>query len=161
MSLSGAVGANYLTVDSTQKFDLGERYYDKGVQAEFIYAYATSTIAQYDIAQLDNTRSGVSMTTTTASTIPSTVGIAQVAIPAGSYGWLFIRGGKTGEGIKVNALTLCALNAKLYTTATAGAVDDTATKIVSGLVLTATNSAGGTVATECIAVTYLSINSDT
>jgi hypothetical protein len=161
MSLSGAVGANYLTVDSTQKFDLGERYYDKGVQAEFIYIQATSAIAQYDLVQLDNTRAGVSMTTTTASTIPASAGVAQVAIAASSYGWVLIRGGKTGKGLKVNAATLCVLNAKLYTTATAGVVDDTATKIVSGLVLTATNSAGGTVATECIAVTYLSINSDT
>lgn len=154
-------GANYLTVDLNQKFGLGDTYFDKNAEATFQYARASEAISAFAIAKLNNDGTAVGLTTTVSGAIPTLAGIPQVAIPLNSHGWFFVEGAGTGKGIKVLALTLCAVDAKLYTTATATpncAIDDTATDLVQGLVLTATNAAGGTVATECRAVCRIVTN---
>lgn len=51
------------------------------------------------------------------------IGAAQVAFTANYYGWVFIGGGAYTGLFK----TLCAQNVKLYTSATAGYLDDDAT----------------------------------
>lgn len=152
------LGANYLTVDTTQKFDLRASYYDESAEAEFVYVQASGTIAAFDAVKIDHDGTAAALTTTISGAEPTRVGVAQVGLSTGQFGWVFVRGGGTGRGIKVNALTLCTADAKLYTTATAGAIDDTATDLIQGLVLVSTNAAGGTVATECHAVTYLTTN---
>ncbi len=152
------LGANYLTADSTQKFPLRTKYYDETAEAEFVYVQASSAVAAYDCVKIDNDGTAAPLTTTISGAEPTRVGVLQVALSSGQFGWAFVLGGGAGRGIKVNALTLCAADVKLYTTATAGAIDDTATDLIQGLVLVSTNAAGGTVATECYAVTYLTTN---
>lgn len=152
------LGANYTIVDTDQKFGLLDSYFDKNTEGEFVYVKASGTIAAYDVVKIDNDGTAAALTTAISAAEPTRVGIAQVALSANQYGWVFVRGGGDGKGIKVNALTLCAADAKLYTTATAGAVDDTATDLIQGLVLVDANPSGGTVATECYAVTYLVTN---
>jgi hypothetical protein len=74
------------------------------------------------------------------------VGVAQVAIASGAYGWVQI----AGACQNITVLASCAPNVDLFTTATAGALDDATTtglKKVAGIIITATNgSATATVA---------------
>jgi hypothetical protein len=157
MSLYGPQGANYLTADSTQKFDLGSTYWDPGVEARFIYAKASAAIAQYAAAKIDHDGTAAELTTTISGVEPTEVGIPQVALSTNYYGWFFVEGSKTGAGIKVLAAASCAADVKLYTTATAGVIDDTATDLIAGLVLTVANGAAQA-ATECRAVCKLVTN---
>lgn len=152
------LGGNYLTVDETQKFDLLSEYYDIKAQAKFKYVKASGTVAAFDIVKIEKDGTVAGLTTTLSGAIPTAGGISQTGLTAGQYGWVFVKGGGTGKGIKVNALTLCAADVKLYTTATAGKVDDTATDLIQGLILVSTNGTGGTVATECYAVTDIVTN---
>jgi hypothetical protein len=154
----GNLGANYLTVDTSRKFDLLSSYYDEKAEAEFVYVQASGAVGAFNAVKIDHDGTAVALTTTVSGAEPTRVGVAQVALASGQFGWVFVRGGGTGRGIKVNALTLCAADVKLYTTATAGAIDDAATDLIQGLVLVSTNAAGTTVATECHAVTYLTTN---
>ena len=76
----------------------------------------------------------------------------QVAFASGEYGWVAIAGKFTGF---VGAS--CVQDVKLYTTATAGLVDDTATTLVSGVMLETTVSAANQNA-ACYAFREMSVN---
>ena len=157
MSSTGPLGANYTLTSTTQKFALGLKYFDPGVVAEFEYVNASAAISQYDAVMITDSKTASQLTTTNAGAIPGAVGVAQVAIASGSYGWVLRRGGIKGGGLKLNVLASCLKNVKLYTTATAGAIDDTATTLVSGLQLT-TDNGGSTAAVECTAVRDICVN---
>lgn len=94
---------------------------------EAVYVQATSTIAQYDAVIIINTSSAtgasigcVPVTTTNALT-SQRLAFAQTAIASASYGWV-----KTaGNDIRVSALIACQPAVPLFTTATAGKLDDT------------------------------------
>jgi hypothetical protein len=155
------LGANYLIKDTSQKFALASLYFDEKTQAWFQYAKAAEAISAYAVAKLVKDGTAVGCTTTVSGAEPTAIGIPQVALAINEYGWFFVEGGIAGNGILVLALTLCATAAQLYTTATLTpncAVDDTATDLISGLVLNSTNATGGTVATECRAVGRLATN---
>lgn len=68
------------------------------------------------------------------------VGAAQVAFASADYGWVLCRGVGIGKG-----LVSCAADVALYTTATAGALDDTTTSQteIKGVRLTAAVGGGG------------------
>lgn len=142
-----AFGFNYKVADATPKARLLDRYDHR--DGTFVYVQAGAAIAIYDAVKIDNDGQAVLLTTAVSGTEPTSVGVAQVALADNEYGWVWVKGGGSGKGIKVNALTLCATDVKLYTTATGGAIDDTATDLILGLTLCSTNAAGATVATEC------------
>lgn len=103
------------------------------------YVEATADIAQYAMVKItDNVSAAEGTTTLLPSTEPAKVGIAQVAIPEDSFGWVFV-----GPGTATcKVASSCAADVKLYTTATAGVVDDAATTLIQGLtLLTATTVA--------------------
>jgi hypothetical protein len=145
---------------ATSTAGLGDEAIIEG--AVWRYVKASGAISAYDFVTITDAGLAASGTTTTAGSGPVGCGVAQFAFASGDYGWVavgpfFLReDGLTA--FKVNALTLCALDVKLYTTATAGAIDDSATTLVSGLLLTTTNATGGTVAEPCIAVRRLACN---
>ena len=141
------VGFNYKYADTEQKSELLDRFTHS--DGEFVYVQANGAVAQYAIVKIDNDGQAAELTTTISGSEPTACGILQVALADNEYGWAWVKGGGSGKGIKVKALTLCATDVKLYTTATAGAIDDSATDLVQGLTLCSTNAAGGTVATEC------------
>lgn len=125
----------------------------------WIYVQAAGAIDQYGIVKVDNDGQAAMLTTTISGAEPTLCGVAQVAFADNDYGWVWIgEGGGSGMGIKVLAATLCATDVKLYTHATAGIVDDTATDLIQGLTLVSTNAAGGTVATECFSPSILTTN---
>lgn len=91
-----------------------------------MYVQATSTINQFDACIVINTSSAtgasigcVPVTTTNALT-SQRLAFAQVAIASSSYGWVFL----SGNNLRVNSAIACQPAVPLYTTGTAGVLDD-------------------------------------
>ena len=117
-----------------------------------MYVIAQSAIAQYDCVAILNSSSAVGaticaspMTTTFAASSPR-VGVAQVAIAAGSYGWVFL----AGNDLRVNVLGSCQPVVPLFTTSTGGSLDDATVSggYLPGIV--AKTSAASASAVQCI-----------
>lgn len=92
-----------------------------------ILVKATSTIAQYDAVIIIQTSSAVGASigavpvTTTNALTSSRIAFAQTAITSSEYGWVFT----SGSDIRVNCLIACQPAVPLFTTSTAGKLDDT------------------------------------
>ena len=143
------VGVDLTATPTTPEFALGTIV--NANDGVYQYVHADGAIAQYALVKIDNSWEAAEGTTTLLpSTEPSAVGIAQVAFADNDYGWVFIGPGEAS----VLALTLCVHDVKIYTTATAGAVDDTSTTLINGLKLK-TTVGGATAATGCVATTRL------
>jgi hypothetical protein len=106
---------------------------------------ALSEISQYAAVAVYDTQKAQMLTTTLAATCKR-VGFAQTSIASGYYGWVQL-GGKVLVNLAANA----APSVPLYTTATAGVLDDAVVSggIVFGLV--ATTSISNATAVTCIA----------
>ena len=112
-------GFDATKVSTTPEFTPGTRVETDRNRA-FVYVKATAAIALYDAVTYDETFQGVVAPLGTANDARGdSVGVAPVAIPSGSYGWLQVRGPCT-----MNVLANCAANVRLNTTATAGSLDD-------------------------------------
>jgi len=106
--------------------------------AEFMFCKASAAIAAGDVCQITTLTSAATGITTTNGLLGDRVGVAQVAIASGSYGWLQI----AGACQNVTVIGGTAPNVALYTSATAGALDDATTtgvKLVNGIIITATS----------------------
>jgi hypothetical protein len=123
---SGAVGVDLTANDATPGFTPGltVKTSDGG---EAVYVQATSTISQFDACIIINTSSAsspnigcVPVTTTNALT-SQRLAFAQTAITSSYYGWVQT----AGNGIRVKTLIACQPAVPLFTTATAGSLDDT------------------------------------
>jgi len=96
----------------------------------YVFARAESTINQFDAvimstyadsASLTPVLRAVPVTTTNAAALGyNMVGFAQTAIASSYYGWIGING-----VLQVNLLVACQPKVPLYTTSTAGKLDDT------------------------------------
>src|SRR6266436_3847247 len=121
----------------------------------YIFARAASTVNQYDCvvagpygdsASLTPTVSFVPITTTNAAAQGyNMVAFAQVAVASAYWGWFCVNGMP-----RVNLLIACNPKVPLYTTATAGSLDDTT--VSAGYIqgLTANTSATSASAPFCI-----------
>lgn len=94
--------------------------------SKWMLVKAASTIAQYDACIIINTSSAtgasiaaVPVTTTNAAT-SQRLGFAQTAITSSLYGWVALE----GHGLRVNCLINCQPAVPLFTTSTAGSLDD-------------------------------------
>lgn len=145
--LSGSQGLNttrtYTGTDVPLPAKLGDVANDK--RGRFIFVKATAAVTQYDAGIIDKDYGFTSVTTTNASTTPKGIGVAQVAAATNDYLWVFVgEGGGTGVGIKVRVAASYAAGAKLYTTATAGVLDDTSTAgVITCMVGITTDSGSG------------------
>lgn len=144
VSTSNLIGVSLGYTHSSPAFNLGTVVnLDDGGQA--IYVQAASTCATYAAVavQVDNT---VVPLTTTNSAASKAVGFAQVSIASAYYGWVQL-GGKP----RVSVATSCQPSVPLFTTATAGVLDDAT--VTGGLVagIVATTSAASASAVTCIA----------
>lgn len=125
----------------------------------FIFAKAASEIAQFDcviFSTYENSASStapiqqaVPITTTNANALGSggaTIGFAQSSVTSGYYGWIMLNGTP-----RVSLLIGCQPKAMLYTTSTAGKLDDTTVSgcLIGGLV--ANTSATSASAVFCMA----------
>jgi hypothetical protein len=143
---------------TTSKFGLGTVYNTKG--ATYTYLKAGAAISQYAACTVSNVWVALEGTTTTSGAKPTQVAIPQFEVASGEYFWaptgpFFLReDGATA--FYVLAAQDCATSVKLYTTATDGVVDDSATDLIQGLCLTETITTAR--AATCIAVQGLVTN---
>jgi len=144
ISTSNLIGVSLGYTDTSPSFKLGTTVnLDDGGQA--VYVQAASTVAQYNAVAVlgDNT---VVPLTTTNSASSKTVGFAQVSIASAYYGWVQL-GGKP----VVNLAASCLPAVPLFTTATAGTLDDAT--VTGGLVegIVALTTASGATSLTCVA----------
>jgi len=144
VSTSGVIGVALGNTDTSPQFNVGTTVnLDDGGQA--VYVQAASAVAQYDAVSVRFNNTVVPITTTNSANSKA-VGFAQTSIASAAYGWVQI-GGK--PVVKLAASCLPAV--PLYTTATAGTLDDTAVSggLVAGIV--AVTTASGATALTCVA----------
>tara|TARA_R110000868_G_scaffold327207_1_gene588230 strand:+ start:51 stop:524 length:474 start_codon:yes stop_codon:yes gene_type:complete len=144
VSTSNLIGVSLGYTDTAAQFNVGTVVnLDDGGQA--VYVQASSDVAQYSAVSVrfDNT---VVPITTTNSANSKVVGFAQASIASAYYGWVQI-GGKP----IVKLAASCAPFVPLYTTATAGTLDDAVVSggLVAGIV--ALTTASGATALTCVA----------
>lgn len=103
---------------------------------EFIFVKASAAIGLGECAIIVSaTSAATGVTTTNAATNEGyQLGFAQVPIASGAYGWLQ----RDGACQNISVAASCVQFAPLYTTATAGVLDDTATVLVAGVEITTT-----------------------
>jgi hypothetical protein len=123
---------------TSQLFTPGRIYWDENGRL-WQFVKGAATIAQYEYVKVstDGNFTITSMTTTTnASTEPAEVGCVQATggFTSTKYGWVF-RGFGAHTGLFAAS---CVQDVKIYTTATNGVVDDSATTLVNGLKLITT-----------------------
>lgn len=109
---------------------------------EAVYIKASGAITAGDVLLISPAGLAVGITTTNsgaALTASYYIGVAHTNIADGSYGWACLRGVPTAG---INVAANCALGVPLYTTATAGRVDDAVTNgLIMGMMLTVTATA--------------------
>lgn len=142
--LSQHIGAQPIQATSTtKKHQLGDRVQaydaDYGI-GEFIYLQGVASCEQYDWCTLPSDNH---VAVRLAANAIGPCGIAMAAITASYYGWFQIYGKAIGQ-----CLTQLADNARLWITATAGAVDDAS---VAGDLITGARAASATVADSGVA----------
>lgn len=137
--LGGKLGVDVTKESETQLFKLGSE-----VKCEdgntYVYVQANGAIDAYAACALSESHEVVELTTAISGAVPTVVVVPQLAITDDYYAWAV----KSGAAFSVLALASCAADVKVYTTTTAGAIDDTATDLIQGLRLNATN--GGSTA---------------
>lgn len=151
VSTNGIVIQDLNTATSTALTQVGTM-----VQAsdgtEFMYVTATKTVNQYDAVVIINSSSaagasiGVVPCSTAAAGTSPRIGIAQTAMAINTYGWVATK----GNNLRVNVAIACEPAVPLFTTATAGVLDDATVSAgyVSGLV--AMSSAASASAVPCV-----------
>ena len=144
VSTSNLIGVSLGYTDTSPAFNLGTVVnLDDGGQA--IYVQAASTCATYAAVSVRVDNKVVPLTTTN-SAASKAVGFAQVSIASAYYGWVQL-GGKPRVLVAAN----CQPSVPLFTTATAGVLDDATVTagLVAGLVATTSTVTASNV--TCIA----------
>ena len=149
---SSLPGCNVFDTDTQKNFGLGNRvtvHYgaNSDLCADFVYIRAGAALTAGQLCELPKISGtdayvvDVPLTTTLAATAAPdqfdkiACCIPQVDIPSGSYGWAAVKG-----DIEVLAAASASEGAKLYTTGTAGVLDDADTDyLVEDFVLVADN----------------------
>lgn len=147
MSQAGSFGIKTTASYGTSPTSVPAKLLDRGsdTRGDFMFVQASGAVTAFDAGIISSAGLFVSVTTTTASTTPKIVGIAQCAAATGEYLWVFIgNGGGTGKGIKARVAASYVAGTKVYTTATAGVLDDTVTAgVITGVVGLTTDSGSG------------------
>lgn len=153
----GFAGVDIDNVSTTQQFALGT-VIQTTAGAYYKYVQADGAKTQYFVYAIDHAgQLGAGVTQTTDDTAPLLLGIPQQAtsFADNEYGWVFVGPGAA----RVRVLASCAIDVLIYTTATAGALDDASAsaKVVQGLKITTVN--GGSAADQpCWAATQVHIS---
>lgn len=144
----GRAGVDYTKLDTSAEFKLGQ--VSRGSDGtDWVYIKSTAAITQYDWVAIDEDFTALAGTKALAD-VGHKVGWAQTArTSTTSYGWV----ATGGSNIKGRVAQSCAPDAALYTTSTAGILDDTSasqTKIL-GVVAVTSGSTSGAKAVEIVA----------
>ncbi len=144
-STSSVIGVNLTRVDSSAQFPVGTIVnLSDGGQAMYVQS-TTSALSTYAAVSIDANGLATMLTTTNAATSPR-IGFAQVSIATGAFGWV-----QLGGNVLVNLAAQCDDGVPLFTTATAGVLDDATVSAgyVHGLINTTTIS--NATAVTCVA----------
>lgn len=108
----------------------------------YMFVHAAGAITQYAVVSIDESYEAAMLTDTLAKT-GKPCGVAQVAFAENDYGWVLVR----GQG-SVLVLAQCAADVGLYSSASAGYLDDgtASLTLISGIIADASTSAAGAVA---------------
>lgn len=161
-SLNSALGTNLTATYTSTEYLAGESgaYLGQRVVGNdgntYIFVLASGAIDAGAACLFNENGTAVMVTTTNAGSVPASIVVPQVAIADTKYGWAV----EKGENFQVLALTACLLDVRVYTTATAGRIDDTATKLIQGLRLNATVG-GATALTSATALSGMTVNTET
>ena len=90
---------------------------------------STSAVSTFAAVVINEDYTVDMVTTTNAGTVSKSIGFAQTSIATGYYGWVQLTGRP-----KVNLATNCDDRVALYTTATAGVLDDATISGAGGMV---------------------------
>lgn len=117
--------------------------------SQWMYVFASAAISQYQAVAIEasGTASPASATNLRAGATP---GIAQVAFDVHDYGWVAL----AGNNLRVMCNGAVAVSTRLYTTATAGNLDDAAASTqacISGLRVVVANVGSTASAVACVA----------
>ena len=154
-STRGTLGVNFTATEATtanKAFELNHE--EPGSNgADYVYTRAGGAVAAGDVVSILVDGTVAAITTTTAS-VGSAVGFAQTAIAAGSFGWVALR----GPNLQVNVLAACAPEVMLFTTSTAGHLDDATVTLglVAGVMTQAAATANATAHTAICAYPHIS-----
>jgi hypothetical protein len=141
------LGAKIGTTTTTAEHALGETCKgDNGT--EWVYVQANGAITQYDYVCMDEDFQAVAGTKALVDA-GHEIGFAQVAFANDEYGWIARR----GKTCSVRVAASCAPDVALYTTGTAGVLDDASTSQsqIRGVVIISTAGTATAQAVECIA----------
>ena len=117
-SVSSTIGVNLTRVDSTALFPVGTIVnLSDGGQAMYVKA-STSALSTYAAVSIGQNGIATMLTTTNGGASPR-VGFAQVSVATSGFGWV-----QLGGQILVNVAAQCSSSVPLFTTSTAGVLDD-------------------------------------
>lgn len=104
---------------------------------QYMFVHAAGAIAQFDVVSIDEAYETSPLTKALADA-SNKIGVAPFALADNDFGWVQVSGICT-----LNVLLSCAADVALYTTATAGSLDDTPTSQTKIAGLTLTTARGG------------------
>lgn len=159
MARSGSFGVNYKKSYGIDPSVVEHRLGDLGsdIDGEYMFVQASATVAQYAFVLI--TDAFKCSETSGASSIVQHVGVAQVALAANEYGWVWIggpAGGGVGKGIRGKIAASYVANTPLLTTATSGVADDAGSTTIKNV--SATVATTGAANVELKSTGYLTLN---
>jgi hypothetical protein len=138
-STDGLIGVNLSSTGTTPIYAVGQLTEVSGGQ-RWMYVYASSAITQYDYVCIDED-SKVASGTKALVDAGYAIGFAQVAFAAAEYGWVPL---EARGNANVRVAASCAADVALYTTASAGVLDDASssqTQVKGVVIVTAVTAA--------------------
>lgn len=151
ISASSIIGVNLTRVDATATFPVGTIVnLNDGGQAMYVKA-STSALSTYSAVSIGQNGVATMLTTTNGQTSPR-VGFAQTSIATSNFGWVNL-----GGQCLVNLLVNAASGVPLFTTSTAGQLDDATvtTGYVMGLI--SQSSISNATAVTCLGSTQVHV----
>lgn len=116
---------------------------------EYQMVLASGAIAQYDVVGINEDETAAALTKAMADD-GYAIGFAQTAIADTNYGWVALR----GKNIQAKCLANCAADVPLYTSATAGSLDDDSSSQTKIDGVVAVTAVGGTAAATEVLATF-------
>lgn len=159
MARSGSFGVNYKKSFGTDPSVVEHRLGDIGsdTDGEWMFVKASAAVAQYAFVYV--TDSFTVAESAAASTIVQHVGVAQIALAANEFGWVWIggpAGGGVGKGIRGKIAASYVVNTPLLVTSTSGVADDAGLTTIKNVSATAATVAAANV--ELKSTGYLTVN---
>lgn len=141
---SPLLGVQFALTHTSPQFALGTRANSPDAEYVYVRASASNAITAGDAVAIDEDFLAEPLTKALAD-VGHTIGFAQIAAAVSTYLWVALR----GRSINCRLLSACAADVKLFTTGTAGCLDDISTSqtAVQGVrsVTTITNGAASEV----------------